>query len=55
MIKDMTEKGEKDINQVLDMPFNFLIQEIYTPNKKGKKKGGSIMEAFGATDPDQYK
>ena len=53
VIKQMTEKGEKDINQVLDMPFNFLMQEIYTPKKKGAKQGGSIMAAFGGTDPDQ--
>ena len=53
MIKDMTENGEKDINQVLDMPFTFLMQEIYSPKKKGKKQGGSILAAFGGTDPDQ--
>jgi hypothetical protein len=41
----MIEKGEKDI---FNMPFSFLLNEIYDNHKKNEKKGsGSIFEAFG--------
>jgi hypothetical protein len=42
------EEGEKDINEVLNMPFSFLLNEIYeSSKKKNVKKSASMLDAFG--------
>ncbi|MBF7025921.1 hypothetical protein ISP05_13275 [Staphylococcus kloosii] len=42
------EEGEKDINEILDMPFSFLLNELYeSSNKKKVKKSTSMLDAFG--------
>lgn len=42
------EEGEKDINEILNMPFSFLLNEIYeSSNKKKVKKSTSMLDAFG--------
>lgn len=51
------EKGEKDINQILDMPLTFMMDELYSQNKKKKfknNKSGSMLEAFGASNPEGH-
>lgn len=54
----MMTKGEKGINEILDMPLTFMLQELSKDNKKKKtnvKKSKSMLEAFGGSDPEANK
>lgn len=49
------EKGEQDINTVLDTPVTFMMNDLYDENKKRKiKKSKSMLQAFGGTDPEAH-
>jgi uncharacterized protein YceK len=48
VIKELMKENEKDINEILDMPFSFLLNELYeSSNKKKVKKSASMLDAFG--------
>lgn len=44
LILDMMRNG-KDINEILDMPYNFIIQILVEKNKPKETK--SLIAAFG--------
>lgn len=44
LIMDLTEAG-KDINDILNMPYNFVLELLYERNKPKQEK--SLIAAFG--------
>lgn len=45
IISDMLTETDKDINEILDMPFSFFMEVIEEKNKPKKEK--SLISAFG--------
>ena len=45
MIKEAVKKGDKDINDVLNTPFYFFVQELNEESKVVKKEE-SMLDAF---------
>jgi len=44
LIRDLIERG-KDINEIMDMPFNFMVDLMEERNKTKESK--SLISAFG--------
>ncbi|GAB3797382.1 phage tail assembly chaperone GT [Virgibacillus kimchii] len=44
IVLDMMKNG-KDVNEILNMPFNFMLEILAEKNKPEKKK--SLIAAFG--------
>ena len=44
LIRDLIESG-KDINEIMDMPFNFMVDLMEERNKPKEEK--SLISAFG--------
>ena len=46
LMLQMMKEGDKDINDILDMPFAFFMELVDESNKKNVKKTNSMIEAF---------
>ena len=40
------------INEVLDMPFTFMMDDLHNEHKKPVKKSKSMLQAFGVSGID---
>ncbi|MDH5169609.1 phage tail assembly chaperone GT [Staphylococcus cohnii] len=46
LMLQMMKEGDKDINDILDMPFAFFMELVDESNKKNVKKTDSMLDAF---------